>query len=243
MKKIFILFSIIAALSSTIVKAQSFSVTHDTINYSWPNGYPSTIKIYDYIINPGATPADSIYLKWKIISSDFPSDWIDNTGICDNNSCYSMSTVLASSGMNTSRAYHIGTTGDFHLQIFLATATTNGCYYATIRLYNVAVPTDSATATFIVCKVPTAVPTVKPAEDINIYPNPATSELNVVYDASADVKNIAVYNIIGKVMTVYKVTSNSSANLNLENIPSGIYFVRLMNAHGQVVATRKFTKQ
>jgi hypothetical protein len=74
------------------------------------------------------------------------------------------------------------------------------------------------------------------------YPNPAQNEVNVAYDANADIQNIALYSIIGKVLRVYKVTGNS-ANLDLENIPSGFYFVRLMNSHGDAVATRKFTKQ
>ncbi len=79
--------------------------------------------------------------------------------------------------------------------------------------------------------------------EISMYPNPAHNELNVIFDAASDVKNILVYNIIGRVMSVYKITDSNSANLNLENIPSGIYFVRLINSHGEMVATRKFTKQ
>jgi hypothetical protein len=77
---------------------------------------------------------------------------------------------------------------------------------------------------------------------VSLYPNPANSEVNVVYDEAADIKSIGIYNIIGKLMTVYKV-SGKSANLNIENIPAGIYFVRLLNGQGQVVVTRKFTKQ
>ena len=98
--------------------------------------------------------------------------------------------------------------------------------------------------TFIVRKncAATNVNNTKPAEDFVLYPNPAYNELNVVYDASLDVKNIAVYNIIGKVMSVYKV-SGTSANLNIENIPSGIYFLRLYNSTGSVILTRKFTRQ
>ena len=78
--------------------------------------------------------------------------------------------------------------------------------------------------------------------DILLYPNPAVNEVNVVYDDASDIRNIVVYSIIGKVMAVYKVNGNS-ANMNLENIPSGIYFMRLYNGSGNVVATKKFTKQ
>ena len=100
----------------------------------------------------------------------------------------------------------------------------------------------SKTITFVINHTALAVPNVNKATEVNMYPNPAHDELNVVYDPSADVKTIAVYNIIGKVMSVYKVNGNS-ANLNTENMPSGIYFVRLMNSHGEAVVTRRFTKQ
>lgn len=81
------------------------------------------------------------------------------------------------------------------------------------------------------------------ADDLLVYPNPAGNELNIVYDVSIEVKNIAVYNLIGKMVAVYKVTGTNSANLNLEALTPGIYFVRLYNAQGEVVLARRFTRQ
>ncbi len=155
-------------------------------------------------------------------------------------------TVLPSSGATfTSGAYAANTTtGAFHLQLDLTSATSYGTYTMKVSLSD---PTTftSKTVTFIVTKpAPNAVPAIANTENnVKIYPNPATNELNAVYDAGADIKTIAVYNIIGKIMNVYKVTDNTSANLNIDNIPSGIYFVRLVNSHGEVVVTKKFTKQ
>jgi hypothetical protein len=82
----------------------------------------------------------------------------------------------------------------------------------------------------------------------------ATTALNVVFDIKfnritsqkefdADVKNIAIFNIKGEQVNMFKVGSTTSASLNVENLPAGIYFVRLMNGNGEVGATRKFTKQ
>ncbi len=81
------------------------------------------------------------------------------------------------------------------------------------------------------------------ADEIVIYPNPAHDEVNIVYGADAGVKTIAIYNLIGKVVSVFKPIDNSSANLSIDNLPMGIYFVRLVNAQGAVVAARKFTRQ
>ena len=47
--------------------------------------------------------------------------------------------------------------------------------------------------------------------------------------------------MIGKPVMVYRVTGNS-AKLNIESLPSGVYFVRMADAQGKVT-TRKFTHQ
>ena len=244
MKKIFTLISgFLLFFNSNSLKAQSsFTVQHDTVTYTWPGGATAQ-NIEDAVVNLSTVSTDSIVVSWKVVGTDFPSDWKANTGICDNNLCYTLPGLWPSTGNMTSNKYAPGN-GDFHLQLNLSTVTsTPGCHFVTVRMHNSAIVTDSATETYIVCNVTTGVPTIKSTDEVVLYPNPASNELNIVYDANADIKNIAVYNIIGKLMTVYKVTGNNSANLNLENIPSGIYFVRLINAHGAVVATRKFTKQ
>ncbi len=236
---------IAAFLFSVGVYAQSYLVQHDTVT-STPTG---SVTIVDGIT---ATSA-SVTLKWKIIESNFPADWLMYgtsavMSMCDNNQCYPGNGLwLYGSGtVATKTSYPYTTTmGDFHMVIDLTTATTLGCYYVKVRLENSTVSTDTAIETYIVCKpTPTSAPyIVKSADEIILYPNPAHDEVNLVYDAGSDIKMIAVYNIIGKVMAMYKATDSNSANLNLENIPSGIYFARLINSQGNVVCTRKFTKQ
>lgn len=248
MKKIFTAILGILFLSGNYTtKAQSFSVQKDTAVFFWPGGTTAQ-NFVNGVINPTTVATDSITIQWKVIATDFPSDWISNTtgssvtGVCDNNLCYIASALWPSSSLMTSKKYGMGT-GDFHLQTNLSAAAT-GTHYMTVRMYNQAHPSDSVTTTFIINKWADAVPQApKIVSDIALYPNPATNELNLRYDASADIKTIAVYNIIGRVMTVYKATDNTGANLNLENIPTGVYFVRLMNNHGDVVATKKFNKQ
>jgi hypothetical protein len=247
MRKIYVLLcGILFMANSVYVKAQSFTVQHDTVRYNYAgiNGQ----SVFDLISN--TTSAD-IKLSWKVIATDFPADWLGATGICDNNLCYNMSPGLwPSMSTMTSDWYHPAiTTGDFHLlpALTVPSATppfdaANGTHYVTVRLQNSTLSTDTAIIVFIISKGTLGVPSVSKADDIMLYPNPANSEVNVVYDASHDVKNIAVYNIIGKMESVYKV-NGTSANLNLEHISSGIYFVKLYDSAGRTVGTRKFTKQ
>jgi len=241
MKKIVLsIVTLLGLISPAILKAQSFTMA-DTV-YATVDG---TQIVYDSVMVP--TGGSAVKLKWHVISSNFPSDWLTEAafGICDNNQCYNNTggTYIwngISGPFFTSNTYSVS--GDYHLALDLS-GVSSGTHWVTVSLSDINSST-SQTATFIITKpVPSAVPAVINSDNIVLYPNPASNELNVVYDASADVKNIAVYNIIGKVITVYKVTANNSANLDIENLPSGIYFVRLMNSHGDVVVTRKFTKQ
>ena len=243
MKKIFtLILCAIGIFSSHFSDAQSFSVAHDTVYFTYTG--TSVVSSYDYVVVPSGGP--NVTLKWNVINTNFPADWRTAvTGVCDNYLCYSGSSFwTALTSIRKSDPYAAGTsTGDFHMQLGLSSATTHGTYYLTARLSDSAAPADTALATWVITYYPTAVPEVnKGSEEVSLYPNPATNEINLVFDANADVKTAAVYNIIGKVMSVYRVTGNS-ANLNLDNIPTGIYFVRLMNTQGDVVATRKFTKQ
>jgi hypothetical protein len=230
MKKIFTIISAVLFLGLGKVGAQSFHMADDTVTVLTTGG---SITVVDTVIS---TVAQTI--QWKIVATNFPTSLQGLTQFCDQCTCNYWSAV---SGTNTCGSYPAGA-GDFHMVTDLSSMPT-GCYYVKVKFNTTGIPVEADSAVLKVCKAPVGIATVKNQDDVMLYPNPATNELNVVYNASADIKNIAVYNIIGKAMAVYKVTDNNSANLNLESIPAGIYFVRLLNSHGEVVVTKKFTKQ
>jgi hypothetical protein len=230
MKKILLYLLILSGLSvSGVVTAQTFTVFSDTVREN-VHGSSSLANDITNITANNLTPATSF-------------------GICDNFNCNSGTSVWnegTSSGNTFTATYYANSTHDstdaFHLAMSLTNAASLGSHWLTVTL------TDNATLyskdiTFVLNKLPVSVPSVNSMDnEVLMYPNPASNELNVVYNANADIKKVAVYNIIGKLMTIYKVTG-ASANLNIESIPSGIYFVRLLNSHGETVVTKKFSKQ
>lgn len=241
MKKFITLLSLAGALlAGSSTYAQSIDVQHDTVTISGAGFHEAS----NYLIN---TTTSAVTVEWKVIATNFPSDWIANTGICDNNTCISGAGLWPAGTLYETVPYAASTTnGMFKMQIDLATAsgtTTPGTHFLRVRLNNKFAPSDTAIQTYIVTKTTTSVKVVKSVGDITMYPNPATSALNLVFDANADIKNIAIYNIIGKQVNMFRVGGSTSASLNVENLSDGIYFVRLMNSNGEVVATRKFTKQ
>jgi hypothetical protein len=139
-------------------------------------------------------------------------------------------------------AYVPTVAGDFHALFIGDNAPNNSSAWIKVLAADT-VNNYSKTLTFIATKGPLGVVNIaKYDDDVILYPNPAKGSVNLVFDPSMGVKNIAIYNLIGKAVSVYKVVGNS-AKLELDEIPSGIYFVRLINSQGKIVATRKFTHQ
>lgn len=213
--------------------AQSFTAQHDTVAFMSSEFYSAI----DGISVPGTSPVN---IQWRVVASNFPADWKEKTGICDALNCYSSTPVFA--GTNYTCLYNPGM-GDFHLQIDQATTTSTGTYYTKVKLNNAANPNDTVNVVFVASKFPTAVNDVNGANSVTMYPNPAVNELHVKYNALAGVRNVEIYSIIGKKMSVNKVTGIDNTVVNLENIPTGIYFLRLTNTSGDIVATKRFTKQ
>jgi hypothetical protein len=241
MKKVILFITTLFTLS-TAVKAQTFTF-QDTV-YCTPTG-TGLSSFYNEINNTSST--DSIIVDWKIIYTDFPNDWLNwsgggmRNGICDNRTCYQFRATMVGATQRSLK-YAPGR-GDFHLQTQdFNTTTSGGTHYITVRFFNIA-NGDSATTTFAVSHSTASVSSVsKINDDVVLYPNPAVNEVNILFNSYTDIRNIAIYNNIGRLVTVYK-TTGSSANLNIESLPSGSYFARLVNDKGEISSTRRFTKQ
>ncbi len=115
---------------------------------------------------------------------------------------------------------------------YTVTGTTNGC---------------SGVATFSVTVVPTGINSIMENTNTELYPNPANNELNLVFnvqslqsDNSAEIK---IIDLSGKEIMTQKalVTNGKTITLNIQSLPQGFYFVRvLLNNNEQVVS---FIKQ
>lgn len=244
MKKILLLSAFLGLTLHTAVTAQTFEAQMgDTSILGWANG--STFKIYNRLRSTSSTP---VTLRWRVLNpaSAVPSGWT-LTGVCDNLGCRSAATTLDNtwkeSGMYDNSNFS-PLTNDFHIQYDDMTTAPNATSVFQIQVQDVANNSSQKTLTFIASKGTAGVVKITRSEDeVVLYPNPARGAINVLFSADAGVKNIALYNLIGKPVMVYRVQGASSAKLELETVPSGVYFIRLLDAQGHVVATRRFTHQ
>ena len=73
-------------------------------------------------------------------------------------------------------------------------------------------------------------------KSVSIYPNPATTVLNVVAEGY---NTIEVINLLGQ--TVYTCNATNSTQINVNNLKNGVYFIRVNGENG--TTTQKFIKK
>lgn len=71
--------------------------------------------------------------------------------------------------------------------------------------------------------------------NFELYPNPAKSILNI--DLATELKSVEIYSLLGQ-----KVLSSAEKQVNVSNLSSGIYMVRVENVEG-ATATQKLIKE
>lgn len=85
-----------------------------------------------------------------------------------------------------------------------------------------------------------SVDTVNPLSTVSVYPNPSVGTIKISNPNRVDLKNIEVYNILGKM--VAKSTINSNGNYDFSNLNKGVYILKLQ-ATDNKVKTQKLVIQ
>jgi hypothetical protein len=197
------------------------------------------VHVSNKIINLTNSP---ITIDWKMVGSDINNNGWAFPGFCDNNLCYFNATTLTN-GVSSNPIDPMDTISTFYGRFDGDNAANNTASWIRIQAKDQANPLFTKTLTYVAIKGTLSTISVSRSEDdIVLYPNPAKNAVNIIYNSDLGVKNIGVYNLIGKAVNVYKV-GNTSAKLDINDLPSGIYFLRLFDGQGRVVATRKLTHQ
>lgn len=225
--------------ASSSAKAQSFELHTDTVRTLLQD---YLVDQYNYVKN---LTNDTIHVSWKIFAHNLPQDWVDyaSWGLCDNVLCYDKAAL--SGTIQLTDAIGVGDSCLFKGQMngSSPSVTTKGEFYYAAEVSH---GTTVDTAVFVISEWATNVPGVSgSANNVTLYPNPAKDELNVQFDKNSGVKSIAIYNLVGKQVSSFRVSPNSSGNVKLDinTVPSGVYFLRLKDNTGRVLATRRFTHQ
>ncbi len=79
------------------------------------------------------------------------------------------------------------------------------------------------------------------AAKFNLYPNPATSVVNITNAENMLVNQVAIYDIAGKQLSTQNFNNEAEIQLNVENLASGTYMLHLQTKQG--TAVKKLVKK
>lgn len=81
---------------------------------------------------------------------------------------------------------------------------------------------------------------VHASDQLAIYPNPATNTIRVATGNNTETLQANIYNVSGQVVQ-HTTVSGKTATLNISNLPTGMYYLKLKGAH--TAAAGKFMKR
>lgn len=232
MKKLLLLFLSLAGPASLFAQTATFAAQDSVISYA-----AGPVDLHGVVTN---LTTGSLQIEWKKVSATMNTQQF--ISICDNHNCYTSTQALMPAFLSTGVNIGGSGTADWYGAFDGSTVAPGTSVYYTINLKDVNTGYNK-NLTYVLRKFSAGIAgTTQHDESISFYPNPAHGALNVAFDENAGVKTVAIYNLIGKAVSSYKV-AGSSAQLDIDDIPAGIYMLRFINAQGEILATRRFTKQ
>lgn len=204
-----IILSVAVILAATDFSfSQSYSITpNDTFELT---GYMEDLQTLT--ISQLNITNDSVFLKWKKVSTSVPADW--EATICDNRVCY---TELVDSGfMNPVLPAETG-----FLLLHITAHANYGTAIIRYEVWDVSNPSARDTVTFIMTvNQPSAINEAENKSRFNIFPNPVNDDLNVILATDKNF-TVNIFNSVGE--KVCSTVSSHYSLLTTHYLPNGPY--------------------
>ncbi len=208
------------------------------------DGDPTTInEVHIEFHNMGSNQT----MTWTRTVNDIPEGW--KTSVCDFNLCwadfanepdYYFDAPADTSGTVyvkfDARNYHDGAfdplpgCGTVEVNFYSVLDSAN---YNALGVFHARLGVEAADCETLI---------VTPVNDNNflIYPNPAKNLINAVASFSANIQHADIVSTTGYIVRSYNwETASGKMTFDLNDLPAGIYFVRLINADNTGVYTEK----
>jgi len=243
MKLRFTLFfvAVLSLFSITNVKAQSIHFT-DASNATNVSGYNSEydVAILDTLMN--MYPATK-QVTWSIVKVSGPAQWSFTN--CDPASCYSAQSpynYLSNNNTTTPWALASGASGVFTFHVVLHSIAGNGTYKLTAWVDGDSVNTAVSRMLNISVTQATGISKVSNPE-VKIYPIPANDVVNIDLSNLNSAKRLEIYNLIGAKMGSYAIDGDGTNTIPVNNLNTGMYFVKVMDGRNTILTTKTFQKR
>jgi hypothetical protein len=73
---------------------------------------------------------------------------------------------------------------------------------------------------------------------LNVYPNPATSDINLSITGTNTIQNVKVLDVTGKLVMQFNGLNVSEYKINRQNLSSGLYFVRIELSNKEAITKK-----
>ncbi|HFA51075.1 MAG TPA: T9SS type A sorting domain-containing protein [Bacteroidetes bacterium] len=187
--------------------------------------------------------ADTMKLRWEVITADAgcSSKW--DFLFCDENQCYSTGVI---SNINTNMpgpniplvVAPNGGTSLFDLHI--RPKGTTGCCSPKVTVSTVDAPNDIlATAEYDLCIDGLTPVSEAQKARLRIYPNPSTNYISL--SENNFVKKLWISNILGKRVKTFD--TSYANNYDVSDLPDGIYLVSMVGEENKVLKTVRISKR
>jgi hypothetical protein len=232
MKKIVLFLS---AIIFTLNAAAQISVSADTAYHTGARG-GADVTVVITVTNPKSTDAN---VSWNIdlANSIIPTGYTP-TGICflPSGSCFPFTGAMHNNIIagNTTQAF------DLNINIGPNARLDSNCI--------IVLNTDLTGHNKLVFNVkavqwPTALSSKPSRVKLEMYPQPAINNLNIVHN-DVRVAKAVVYSLLGRRIQEYNTPIGADGfSIPTSDLVDGVYFIDVRDAAGNSLATQKFTKQ
>jgi Secretion system C-terminal sorting domain len=76
-------------------------------------------------------------------------------------------------------------------------------------------------------------------KNISVYPNPAINFISL--SDSEDVKQLIVFNVVGRKMKSFMVSEGEKYNIS--ELPKGMYLIQILDFNNKIITTQRLSKR
>jgi hypothetical protein len=227
MKRILLVFFFVNVLLLRGYGQASLTITPGIVN--------STVNLDSFEVKGKAvlknTSSQTKRFVWQRNIISLPTAW--QTLVCDVNQCWT-------SGVNVSPdTIVLAANGTSNLDAYIRPNRTSGSATIEIKVTEVGNATNTVTGRYLFSTSTATRELIKNNSGIKIYPNP-TTDYFMLSDNNDIVERVVIYNIIGRQVKSYKALDNFKYTVN--DLPEGMYIIRLLNNGGNTVRTIRLNK-
>lgn len=188
---------------------------------------------------------EQVSLRWRRLDTPgCPMAW--EYLICDNNNCYSASIVTnIDNGLEPAVLEANEVVTDL-FSLHVKPKGSPGCCTVQLEYYLDSDPTTVIeTAVFEVKINDPNCDAVSTSEEVvsalRVFPNPMTDYFQLEGNDANDVKELAVYNLIGRQVRSFDATTATSFDMG--GLPGGIYLIGMVGEDGNILKTVRISRQ